>query len=741
LPFTIFGQIQNVIYGIIPILGFSPNWKNEISNSHFLPKQKAIYFSIEDSEIHPGEKLGMSTETVGIFAGCTPSRSTAVYRQDESGSIQVLYSSGKNIIFSSLDSTKGRKVYSCLPDIINSLSWNGDEIIAACNDSKIYILKDSDIIHTYTLSSAVHFLDRNQDFLLAGCIDGSLHLIKLFDEHIFIKLTERISSLKLLLLNDGIILALVGTSDSHLKIFHFIDKTLKLLLSLEGHTNWISCISIDSNSKLIATGSHDKSIRIWKLKHLDEISESNSLELAEFVPLKNQLKLGTNYNLCIELESVLLGHEDLIHSVYFDSHGRLLSSSGDGIIMLWEKGEDIWQTVFQVGQPAPSGGPISSDLYDAAIFPSDKHHVIVAHCSTGTFIQWIDSQPQPVIISGHIGPVEDISWSFDGSFLLSVSSDKTTRIFSSTTFQEISRPQIHGYEMKSIAFLRPDKIISAGDEKIIRVFKQSALFPQLLSDTPLGLGATKKVVLPALGLSNKEEEGGISLGNWVTEVDLCRDTLWPEIDKLYSHGDELFTLAISPDNKYFASAARASLTGDSAIRLWDVSSLSMLKSLSLHKLTVVQLAFSPDSTKLLSVSRDRTAIVYDIKSNQIMKTISAHSRIVWTCAWIDDETFLTGGRDEMLFFWKLDSQSEHPFYSIKLGHSITASCVVDKDRIIVGFDDGSVILLNPSSSKISSICLGSSPLASITKIVFNPVHSLLAISSKDHLIRLIKLHR
>lgn len=58
------------------------------------------------------------------------------------------------------------------------------------------------------------------------------------------------------------------------------------------------------------------------------------------------------------------------------------------------------------------------------------------------------------------------------------SSDQTSRIHAScradeagpSTWTEIARPQIHGYDMADIAWISPLRFASAGDEKVARVF-------------------------------------------------------------------------------------------------------------------------------------------------------------------------------------------------------------------------------------------------------------------------------
>jgi len=45
-----------------------------------------------------------------------------------------------------------------------------------------------------------------------------------------------------------------------------------------------------------------------------------------------------------------------------------------------------------------------------------------------------------------------------------------------------------------------------------------------------------------------------------SEENLLQNTLWPETEKLYAHGNELFTLATSPDGLLLASACRVGNT-------------------------------------------------------------------------------------------------------------------------------------------------------------------------------------
>lgn len=53
-----------------------------------------------------------------------------------------------------------------------------------------------------------------------------------------------------------------------------------------------------------------------------------------------------------------------------------------------------------------------------------------------------------------------------------------------------------------------------------------------------------------------------------TEETLMQHTLWPETQKLYGHGYEVFSLAASPDQLLLASASHATTAQHAAVLIW-----------------------------------------------------------------------------------------------------------------------------------------------------------------------------
>lgn len=120
----------------------------------------------------------------------------------------------------------------------------------------------------------------------------------------------------------------------------------------------------------------------------------------------------------------------------------------------------------------------------------------------------------------------------------------------------------------------------------------------------------------------------------------------------------------------------------------DTLKWKIIQKLQAHQLTVTQLAFAPNNTLLLAVSRDRTLSVFENKANddenvdfQLIthtnKQTSVHTRIIWCCDWSHDSLhFATGSRDGKVVLWGRDGSASGSYASQAVtelkGESVTA---------------------------------------------------------------------
>ncbi|CAL1702353.1 unnamed protein product [Somion occarium] len=342
-------------------------------------------------------------------------------------------------------------------------------------------------------------------------------------------------------------------------------------------------------------------------------------------------------------------------------------------------------------------------------------------------------------ITGHAGPVKGLSWSPQGQYVISASLDQTTRIHGpipadisnvAPSWHELSRPQVHGYDLIDVAFLDATRFVSIADEKVARVFDAPREFIDLVNNLQVADITVNKderpraATVPPLGLSNKAVEASqgteapIELDPSRTkrrpfEGELAAATLWPEIEKVFGHGYESISLAVSSNKQFAATACKAASPEHAVIRVYDTEKWHPFGSpLSGHALTITRIAFSPDDRYILSVSRDRSWHLFERNGSGDGYLPCAgdksHARIIWDCAWAHEgDVFATASRDKTVKIWhikNLGSKKWPAEATLKLRDAVTAVAFASADsdqrrRLAVGLESGEIVIYsNPLSA-------------------------------------------
>lgn len=89
--------------------------------------------------------------------------------------------------------------------------------------------------------------------------------------------------------------------------------------------------------------------------------------------------------------------------------------------------------------------------------------------------------------------------------------------------------------------------------------------------------------------------------------------------------DQVWTLAFSPDGRTLATGC-----SDKTIRLWDVASGRLLRTLKGHLDAVWALAFAPDGHTLASGCSEKTIRLWEVAAGRLVRTLEGHTE--WICA-------------------------------------------------------------------------------------------------------------
>jgi len=123
-----------------------------------------------------------------------------------------------------------------------------------------------------------------------------------------------------------------------------------------------------------------------------------------------------------------------------------------------------------------------------------------------------------------------------------------------------------------------------------------------------------------------------------------------EVLYLEDVGCHASNLTFSPDEKQLAGAM-----ADRTVRIWDLGTGKLVRTLEGHVDLVNRVAFAPDGRRLASASFDRTVRVWDLSTGQ-SRVLRGHGGSVETIAWLDDGAhLLTGSRDGTLRIWPTPS--------------------------------------------------------------------------------------
>ncbi|KAF5713185.1 elongator complex 2 [Fusarium mundagurra] len=586
--------------------------------------------------------------------------------------------------------------------------------------------------------------------------------------------------------DDVLVLASAGTRDI-VQIFTAEAKSENFQFNVQailtGHEGWIRSLSFaketcaPDSDLLLASASQDKYVRIWRFhqgRELPAAAASGSDPSSDaYLPGKSPSNKAhrlqsAGKDFSVTFEALLLGHEDWIYSARWQRHDddklQLLSTSADNSLAIWEadSSSGIWVSMARLGEISREKGATTATgstggFWTGLWSPDGKSVACLGR--TGSWRRWeyvpAEDFWQPcVAISGHTRAVTGITWAKNGEYLLSTSSDQTTRLHTrwdrpgNETWHEMSRPQIHGYDLNCIDSVGASQFVSGADEKLMRVFSEPKAVASMLNRLA-GIGGGMDVQnmpdaanMPVLGLSNKAidaveddqeiqpiddrdreamdpasivKKSHLEIDHPPFEETLSRHTLWPETEKLYGHGYEISCLAASHDGTLVASACKASSTNHAVIRLFETNRWTELRPpLTAHSLTATRLRFSSDDQFLLSVGRDRQWAVFerapeDEAAYKLLQiNPKGHTRMVLDAAWAPASStaplFATAGRDKQVRIWATKPNEDGKLQFSQTASIPTASPVTSVDFVPQVIDGRFVLAVGTELGRLS-LCL------------------------------------
>ena len=450
--------------------------------------------------------------------------------------------------------------------------------------------------------------------------------------------------------------------------------TARELALLTGHSNRSISVSFSPDSRTLASGSGDGTVKLWDVATRQTIAtltgHTDFVTSVAFSPDGTTLAVAGARDRTVELWDVatrqtiatLTGHTDHVTSVAFSPDSRTLASGS------WDRTVVLWNVATRRTIVTLTG---HTDHVTSVAFSRDSR-ILASGSWDRTVKLWnVATRRTIATLTEQKNNVTSVAFSRDGRTLASGSWEEV-KLWDVTTRQNIATLTGHTDFVTSVAFSPDETTLASGSRGEVKLW-----------DTKTENNVTRSHTSNVTSVLFSPDGATLASGSWDRTVKLWDVATRRTNATLTGHTSQVNSISFSRDGRTLASGSwdeiklwdvatrrtiatlegagsSVSFSPDGAtlasgsweeIDLWDVATRQSIATLTGHTDHVNSVSFSPDGTTLASGSGDRTVRLWDVAARRTIATLTGHTNQVNSVSFSPDGTTLASGSWDEIKLW------------------------------------------------------------------------------------------